>query len=143
MALTGVLTNAWRKALVLSAILGFVLTAPNLVSFYTRYYAEANEQGVTNEDLMWRPSRSPLLHQWPAAYRQIQDARHTDVSQLIAQRTEVPASKISDSRALRIVAVWWWVLPVVHIPRLWGVLVSAVLVLSGIWLLTLERFRSV
>jgi len=142
-ALTGVLSNAWRKVLVLSAILGFVLTAPNLVSFYTRYYAEANEQGVTNEDLMWRPSRSPLLHQWPAAYRQIQDARHSDVSQLIAQRTDVPASKISDSRALRIVAVWWWVLPVVHIPRLWGVLVSAVLVLSGIWLLSLARLQSV
>ncbi len=142
-ALTGVLSNAWRKVLVLSAILGFVLTAPNLVSFYTRYFAEANEQGVTNEELMWRPSRSPLLHQWPAAYRQIQDARHTDVSQLFAQRTDVPASKISDSRALRIVAVWWWVLPVVHISRIWGALVSAVFMLYGIWLLTLARFRSI
>ena len=34
-ALTGVLSNGWRKVLVLSAILGFLLTAPNLVSFYS------------------------------------------------------------------------------------------------------------
>jgi hypothetical protein len=141
--LTGVLSNAWRKVLVLSAILGFVLTVPNLVSFYTRYFAEANEQGITNEEIMWSPGRSPLLHQWPAAYRQIQDARHSDVSQLLAQRTDIPASKISDSRALRTVAVWWWVLPVVHISRIWGALVSAILMLSGIWLLVFARFRSV
>jgi hypothetical protein len=142
-ALTGVLTDGWRKALALSAILGFLLTAPNLVSFYTRYYAEANEQGVSYTDLMWRPSRSPLLHEWPAAYRQIQDARHSDVRQLLAQRAEVPATYISGSRALRIVAVWWWLLPVVHISRLWGALVSALLTLSGIWLLVLGRIQNI
>jgi hypothetical protein len=141
-ALTGVLSNGWRRALVLSAILGFLLTSPNLVSFYTRYYAEANEQGVSNADLMWRPSRSPLLHQWPAAYRQIQDARHSDVRQLLAQRTEVPAAIISNSRALRIVAVWWWLLPVVHISRLWGILASTLLTLYGIWLLMLARVQN-
>jgi hypothetical protein len=141
-ALTGVLSNGWRKALAFSAILGFLLSAPNLVSYYARYYAEANEQGVSNADLMWRPSRSPLLHQWPAAYRQIQDARHSEVRQLLSQRTAVPASKISASRALRIVAVWWWLLPVVHVQRLWGVLASTVLTLSGIWLLLLARVRN-
>jgi hypothetical protein len=134
-ALTGVLRNGWRKVLIVSAVLGFLLTAPNLVSFYTRYFAEANEQHVTNEDMMWRPSRSPLLNQWPAAYRQIQDALRTDVSQMVAQRTDVPANKISTSRALRIVAVWWWLLPVLHVSRVWGVLLSIILALSGIWLL--------
>lgn len=142
-ALTGVLRNGWRKALVLSAILGFLLTAPNLVSFYARYYAEANEQGVSNSDLMWRPSRSPLLHQWPAAYRQIQDARHSDVRQLLADRTDAPARTISTSRSLRVVGIWWWVLPVLHIPRIWGILTSSLLAVSGIWLLVLARCRIV
>jgi hypothetical protein len=142
-ALTGVFSNGWRKVLVLSAILGFLLTAPNLVSFYSRYYAEANEQPVSNADLMWHPSRSPLLHEWPAAYRQIQDARHSDVRQLLAQRAEVPATNISNSRALRVVAVWWWLLPVVHVSRLWGILASTLLTLSGIWLLVSARFQNV
>jgi hypothetical protein len=142
-ALTGVLTNGWRKILVLLAVLGFLVNAPNLISFFERYYAEANEQGISKADLLWRPSLSPLLHQWPAAYRQIQDARHVDVRQLFAQRTGVPAATISTSRALRIVAVWWWLLPMVGVPRLWGVLLSTVLALSGIWLLMLARFRSV
>lgn len=134
-ALTGVLTNGWRKALAVSAILGFLLTAPNLVSFYTRYFAEANEQHVTDEDMMWRTSRSPLLHQWAAAFRQIEDARQSDVTQMVAQRTAVPASKISNSRALRIVADWWWLLPVVHVSRVWGALLAALMALSGMYLL--------
>ncbi len=141
-ALTGVLRNGWRKLLVLSGILGFLLTAPNLVSFYTRYLSEANEQRVSEADLMWQPGRSPLLHAWPAAYRQIEDARHSDVRGLFAQRAAVPASKISDSRALRIVAVWWWLLPVVHISRAWGMLVSTLLTLCGIWLILLARLRN-
>lgn len=141
-AMTGVMNNRGRKVLALSAFLGFLMTAPNLVSFYTRYYAEANEQRVPEADLMWKPSRSPLLHAWPAAYRQIQDARQSDVRQLLAQRNEVPAQSISSSRALRIVAVWWWVLPVVHVARGWGILLSTLLTLSGIWLLLIVRFRS-
>jgi hypothetical protein len=141
-ALASVLRNGWRKALVALSIVGFLLTAPNLVSFYSRYLSEANEQGVTSEDLMWRPSRSPLLHQWPAAYRQIQDARHADVRQLLSERTEKPASTISTSRSLRVVGVWWWLLPVVHIPRVWGILISSFLVVCGIWLLLLARSKT-
>jgi hypothetical protein len=138
-ALTGVLSKGWRKVLVVLAIVGFLLTAPNLISFFSRYRSEANEQGITNSDLTWRPSRSPLLHQWPAAYRQIQDARQSDVRQLLSQRTEQPASTISTSRSLRVVGVWWWVLPVVHIPRVWGILISGLLAVCGIWLLQLAR----
>jgi hypothetical protein len=138
-ALTGTLNDRWRKLLVLSAVLGFLLTAPNLLSSYTRYLSEANEEGVSEAALMWRPSRSPLLHAWPAAYRQILDARHSDVRVLLAQSSGIPASKISDSRALRIVAVWWWLLPVVHISRVWGVLTSVFLVACGIWMILLAR----
>jgi dolichyl-phosphate-mannose-protein mannosyltransferase len=138
-ALTSVLRNRWRRVLAVSAIVGFLLNAPNLISFYSRYLSEASEQGVTNTDLTWRPSRSPLLHQWPAAYRQIQDARHSDVRELISQRMQQPASTITTSRSLRVVGVWWWVLPVVHVPRVWGILASSLLAASGIWLLLLAR----
>jgi hypothetical protein len=138
-ALTGVLVNGWRKLLVVTAILGFLVSAPNLVSFFTRYLTEANEQGVPFSDVLWKPSRSPLLHAWPAAYRQIEDARSSDVRDLFAQRTEVRASKMSSSRALRIVAVWWWLLPVVHVSRLWGLLVAVLLSAYGMRLLYLAK----
>jgi hypothetical protein len=141
-ALTGVLSNGWRKVLVLSAILGFLLSAPNLVSLYARYLSEANEQGISETDLQWHPSRSPLLHAWPAACRQIQDARQTDVRQLLAQREEDPAKHISNSRALRIVAIWWWVLPIVHVSRVWGILISIFLTVCGIRILVLEGLQN-
>lgn len=138
-ALTGALSNGGRKVLAALAFLGFFLNAPNLVSFYARYFAEATEQRVSEADLLWQPSRSPLVHAWPAAYRQIQDARQSDVRELLVQRKENPAGSISDSRALRVVALWWWVLPVVHISRIWGIMISTLLATSGISLLVLSR----
>jgi hypothetical protein len=138
-ALTGVLRNRWQIVLAALAVLGFLLTVPNLISFYSRYYAEANEQGVPEADLLWLPTRSLLLNAWPAAYRQIQDARHSDVRQLLAERTDRPAATVSTSRSLRVVGIWWWVLPVLHIPRVWGILTSSLLAVSGIWLLLSAR----
>jgi hypothetical protein len=140
-ALAGVFGNGGRKVLAMLALLGFLLSAPNLVSSYKRTYAEAGEQRVSETEMRWQPSRSPLLNAWPAAFRQIHDARQSDVRQLFAQRTENPASTIATSRALRIVAVWWWVLPVVHVSRVWGILISALLALSGIWMLVSARPR--
>jgi hypothetical protein len=142
-ALTGVFGNGGRKLLAMSALLGFFLTAPNLVASYKRSYAEAGEHGVSYAELMWQPRRSLLLNGWPAAVRQIQDARQSDVRELFAQRTGIPASTIATSRALRIVEVWWWVLPVVNISRVWGMLISGLLTVSGIWLLALGRLRSI
>jgi len=72
---------------------------------------------------------------WPAAVRQVVDARHSDVKELFKQRGDSPATTISSSRALRIVALWWWVLPLAHIPRAAGVSVSLMLVGAGCWIL--------
>jgi hypothetical protein len=113
------------------AFAGFLISAPTLVSFYERYLAEANEAGITNTELEWSVSRSPLLHAWPAAFRQIRDARSNDVRELFRERG-VPSRTIANSRALRIVAVWWWVLPIIGVPRLVGFLVSLVLTTVGI-----------
>jgi hypothetical protein len=130
-ALTGVLVGSWRRVLAVLAVAGFLVSAPTLISFYERYYAEATEQDVSLADLDWSPSRSPLLHAWPAAVREFRDAETYDVRELFRQRG-VPSPTIANSRALRVVAVWWWVLPIIGVPRLVGLILSLVLTTVGI-----------
>jgi len=139
MALTSLLEGKAAKGLIYLTFLGFLINAPTLVSFYERYYAEANEQGISDSDLYWSPSRAPLLHAWGAASRVITDARNQDVRELFRQRS-TPSEKIASSRALRVVALWWWVLPIVHIPRWMGFVCSLAMVVWGCWLLFGVRF---
>jgi len=141
LALTGLLEGKAAKALLYLSFLGFVVNAPTLISFYERYYAEANEQGISESQLNWSPMRAPLLHGWGAASREIADARNQDVRELFRQRG-TPSETIASSRALRVVAVWWWVLPIAHIPRSFGFACSLVMVVCGCWLLLRVRFRS-
>jgi hypothetical protein len=131
-ALLGHLEAQWRRGLIVLTAVGFLINAPTLFTFYERYYAEENEQGVSERDTLWSFSRAPFLHAWPAAARQVQDARKFDVRELMSQRGVSPATTISSSRALRIVAVWWWVLPIAHIPRVLGAIVSLLLLASGV-----------
>jgi uncharacterized membrane protein len=119
MALTGLLEGKAAKGLLILAFAGFLVNAPAMVSYYERYYAEAKEQGVSENDLLWSVSRAPLLHAWGAASREIADARNHDVREIF-QQAGTPSATIASSRALRVVALWWWVLPLVHIPRLLG-----------------------
>jgi hypothetical protein len=141
MALTGLLNGKAAKALIYLSFLGFLLNAPTLVSFYERYYAEANEQGISDGQLYWSPVRAPLLHGWGAASHEITEARNQDVRELFRQRG-TPSETIATSRALRIVAVWWWVLPIAHIPRSVGFACSLVMVVCGCWLLLRVGFSS-
>jgi len=141
MALMGLLEGKAAKALLYLSFLGFLVNAPTLISFYERYYAEANEQGVSESQLNWSPLRAPLLHGWGAASREITDARDQDVRELFRQRG-TPSETIASSRALRVIAVWWWVLPIAHIPRSVGFACSLVMVVCGCWLLLRVRFRS-
>ena len=138
MALTGLLGGKSAKTLLVLSSLGFFINAPTLVSYYERYYAEASEQGVSDTDLYWSPSRAPFLHAWGAASREISDARSQDVRDLFNQRG-APSRTIASSRALRVIALWWWVLPVAHIPRAFGIACSLILVICGTW--TLIRIR--
>ena len=130
-ALLGHLETQWRRGLIVLTAAGFLINAPTLFAFYERYYAEENEQGVSERDALWSFSRAPFLHAWPAAARQVTDARNFDVRDLMSERGVAPASTISSSRALRIVAVWWWVLPVAHIPRVFGAAASLLLLIAG------------
>jgi hypothetical protein len=138
-ALASTLKWGGRQLLLAAAVIGFLVNAPTMFSSFKRYLAEAGEQGIAASRLMWEPAQSPLLHAWPTAFRQVQDARHLDVHELLAQRGETAATKIENSRALRIVALWWWLPPIVHVSRIWGVLVSALLVVLGIRFIFLAR----
>jgi Dolichyl-phosphate-mannose-protein mannosyltransferase len=130
-ALLGVLQGSWKRVLIALTVIGFLINGPTLFTFYERYLAEANEQGVSEHDLLWSLSRAPFLHSWTEARRQVQDARSVDVRELLAQRGGTPAVTINSSRALRIVAVWWWVLPIAHIPRMVGACVSFLMTVAG------------
>lgn len=138
-ALAGILDGRHRKALVLLAAAGFLVNAPNMFSFYERYFAELSSRGIAvDENVAWSMPRSPLLHAWPAAMREVQDARRSDVREIFAQRG-APSHTIESSRALRVVAVWWWVLPIAGIPRWAGFLVALLLTGSGVWLIVRSR----
>lgn len=132
MASTALLQGKLKRNLLALSALGFLISAPTLVTYYERYYAEANEQHISEHALLWSPKRAPLLHLWGAAGRTISDASNNDVRELF-RHVGAPSSTISGSRALRIVAVWWWVLPLVHIPRIVGVGVSLLLICCGVW----------
>lgn len=134
MALTGLLEGKAARLVLVLGLAGFLANAPTLVSYYERYYAETLEQGISYKALLWSPTRAPLVHGWGAAGRVIADARKNDVQEMFRE-AGTPATKIASSRALRVVAVWWWVLPIVHIPRLVGALTSAVMVFCGAWII--------
>ena len=93
--------------------------------------AELKEAGVEIDSAFsWSVRESPILHAWPAAEREAEDAAHTPVKEIFSQRG-APSQTIENSRALRIVAIWWWVLPVVGISRWVGILISLILVFLG------------
>jgi hypothetical protein len=134
MALTGLMEGKATKGLLVLGLAGFLVNAPAMVSYYERYYAEANEQGVSESDMLWSVSRAPLLHAWGAASREIADAREHDVREIFHE-AGTPSARIASSRALRVVALWWWVLPVVGIPRWLGAACSLAMVICGCWIL--------
>jgi len=141
-ALTGLLEGKWRRALIILTFAGFVVNAPTLFSFYERYYAELNEAGVPVEaNLAWSIKEAPVLHAWPAAVREAEDASRSPVVEIFRQRG-APSSTIENSRALRIVAIWWWVLPVAGIPRWIGIVVSLLLIAAGAFFLARSRLES-
>jgi hypothetical protein len=134
-ALAGLVEGNLRKGLIVLALLGFVVNAPTTFCFYERYYAELLERGVpTDESLAWSLKYAPSLHEWPAALRQVEDAKNSDVREIFARRG-APSQKIAASRALRVVALWWWVLPVARIPRWIGAAVSILLIGAGAFFL--------
>jgi hypothetical protein len=61
MALTGVLEGRAAKGLVALSFMGFLVSAPTLVSYYERYYEEAYGHQVSERDQRWSPAQAPAL----------------------------------------------------------------------------------
>jgi hypothetical protein len=132
--LAGLVEGRMRRALVALSLAGFLVNAPTLVSFYERYFTEMSESGVDVNSYAWSVQKAPLLHGYQAAQHQIEDARGADVRQIYRER-EIPGTTIATSRAFRVVAIWWWVLPAAGLPRWAGALVALLLIGMGCCLL--------
>ncbi|TVR07066.1 MAG: hypothetical protein EA395_13400 [Phormidium sp. GEM2.Bin31] len=138
LAVVAILPRRWWKWLLVLSLLGFLINAPTLVSYYQRYYAEASDGGYLDRALaLWGPlGDTPLVNAWGAAWRQIQASMTSDVRELLTQAGNPPDSgNLTSAQFLQIVAVWWWMLPAVGIPLWIAGLMATVLLVSGIALL--------
>jgi len=130
--LAGMVERRWRKLLVTLCIVGFIVNSPTIVAFYQRYYAESHERGIPEKALHWAPSRSPLLHVWGASSRQVRDALDSDVRDLIREAGK-PGKTMTGRPTLRVVALWWWMLPAAGIPRWIGASFAFFVLAIGVW----------
>ncbi|AFY78830.1 hypothetical protein Ple7327_3635 [Pleurocapsa sp. PCC 7327] len=138
LALVAVLEKKWWDWIVALTLLGLFWNAPTLVSYYQRYYAEASDRGDFAKAIaLWGdPLDAPLFNAWGAAFRQLGTALTSNVAEVIHNVGEPPGrGNLASSDLLRIVAVWWWVLPAVGIPIWVGFVIAIILVGLGIWLL--------
>jgi hypothetical protein len=91
---------------------------PTTVAFTDRYFAEAREQQATTHDLRWK--RFAVTDMWVTAAHQVRDARHTDVRKIVANAGGQRSKTVAGEPVLHVVALWWWVLPAVHVSRWLG-----------------------
>jgi len=84
------------------------------------------------------PASFPSIGAVTGAAREVRDAQNSDVREIFARRG-APSATITGSRALRVVALWWWVLPVAGIPRWIGAALSFFLVALGLVFLARAR----
>jgi hypothetical protein len=137
MALAALLERRRRLLIALTAA-GFVVNAPTLISLYERYYQEAQAAHISDAQRTWDLRYAPMTRVWGAAWRESADAwRNADqVGAFVHQAGSAPlATSVESSRALKIVNLWWWMLPALGIPRAAGAAVSAALVAGGLWLI--------
>jgi hypothetical protein len=124
---------------------GFIVGAPNLISFYERYYQDALAAKVSARAQTWSFDQAPLFRIWGAAWRETYDAYQSEdqVGAFVHKAGNAPlATNVESSRTLRIVNLWWWMLPAVGIPRVAGAAISFVALIAGIWLIARALARA-
>jgi hypothetical protein len=104
MALCALLRSTSRKALIALTIVGFLINAPTLVSYYDRVYQEELVAHELPKTTLWSLNQAPFLRIWGSMSREFADARRTDV-RLLVQHAGEPETSESSWRTLRIVAV--------------------------------------
>jgi hypothetical protein len=103
------------------------MQVPTIVAPYERAYAEAQEEDVYLEYQRWTPSASPLLRMWPAMVHQLQAARKYDVDEPI-EEPGTSSERVLDRSLFKVVGLWWWKLPAVGIPWIFGLALSLAVV---------------
>ena len=140
MVAVGLLGRRWRMPIIGLILLGFVVNSPTLVAFYQRYYAEVSDQGtkllMQMLSLWGNPADAPILNIWGATFRQLQAAFTTPVQDIVANAGVPPEpGQMAEAELLRIVAVWWWFLPMAGFPLWVGFMIALLLVVAAVWLL--------
>jgi hypothetical protein len=145
MALTALRERRRRWLLVPLTVGGFVVNAPTLISFYERYYQEAEAAHISAAARTWNFRYAPMFRIWGAAWRKSADAyRNADqVGAFVHQAGSAPlAASVESLRTLKIVNLWWWMLPALGIPRAAGAAVSSALLICGLWLIARALARA-
>lgn len=147
-AAAGAARGRTLRAAVALALVGFIVALPTTVSPFQRYYAEYAERGQISSQRYWSLADGPLIGVWSSAARQLQAAADTDVATLVEQNeaerdTEKVGIPVEEQERMRIVALWWWILPAGGVPWYLGVLASVVCILAGASLLVLSARRPV
>ena len=124
LACVGIAGLGWRakRVAVALALVAALSQTPNLVSYPERVNIEAGLRSAR----AWDVHRIQLIDVWPAAAHQLRDARRTDPASLVHAEPE--------GRLLRLVAQWWWMLPAIGIPRLFGAGLSLILLACAVLL---------
>ena len=125
-----------KRAWLTLAMAGLLMQVPTAVGYPERYQEQLREQGITQGGIAWKPLLSPLVEMWPVAIEQIREARSEDLNTFRFYRAR--ASTLADARNFRIVPLWWWMLPLVRIPRLVGAIVSTILMIFGVGVMLRE-----
>jgi hypothetical protein len=136
LAMTALLTSrASRRRFAALAMIGFVVNAPMLISSFKRYHAETAAVNMPDSRFTWSLPDSPLVNAWGVAARQIEDAKSTDV-RLIVRNSGIRDRSAMSQNSLKVVTLWWWMLPAAGLPRWIGVIASLLLLIVGIWVMT-------
>lgn len=124
----------WRRVAIGLVVVTAISQAPNLVSYPERVkYHEAGSTIRLTWPHAWDMHRLAFVDVWPAAVDQLRDARATDPASLVDGDPE--------GRLTKIVAQWWWMLPVLGLPAVLGACI-ALLMLAGGALLVARSVRA-
>ena len=133
MALTGFLNERGRRWLIGLTIVGVVIAAPTLVSAYQRLYVESAAVGITDPVRDWSITEAPITAVWGATKRTIRASilPQNDVRLLVRQAGTEYHETADAMPGLKVIALWWWMLPAAHIPAWIGALAALAMVVTG------------
>jgi hypothetical protein len=134
-AATALAPAAIQRALPVAVAAGVVINAPTLFWSYQQYIEEAYERGVSDDELIWDWRHAQIRHAWPSAIASVARARQSDVREVVAAAGQDDRGS-RRAEVFRIVPVWWWLSPILGIPRWVSGAFAAILALAGLALLS-------